>query len=518
MSNWNIMLYMAGDNNLSEEMVWAQTELEKLVLNNAVISIQFDARENDIPVYRYVLGAGAGVKKSPVHISGKEYESFMADRESVGIGNREPLIPENSGSPTTLLNFIWWATKQATEGRDRQPKDLKHVLILSGHGSGSENDFLSDDTSRTSLTIPALSKVLSDARLLIFGKGKDGKIDILGMDSCLMSTAEVYYQVRESVRFLVAAEGFEPNTGWPYAEMLKKLMSRPAEYQPIDMASNIVKEYISFYKEYAIRGGQSVDLSACNVERWEKFRDSLSAFSRELVSALNSDNPQLTDAIILAHWRAQTYKSDQYVDLVDFADLLRKSPGLQGGLLAERCDDLIKTITGRKSIGNENVDDERIVLMSGYAGPAFQYSNGLSAYFPWSDDSLRYATKQNQECLFFADETGWHKFLVDYTNLTRRAEREGLELRDLMQGAMHPRHFARGRRYGIAAGNGQAHRWNAPHNKGISDFKSMKNPPNRWDECCAICPNLSEQTDPSLIGSTRTCHVKQKPAECHLAR
>ena len=49
---------------------------------------------------------------------------------------------------------------------------------------------------------------------------------ILGMDSCLMSMAEVYYQLVGNVDYLVGAEGFEPSGGWPYQRILDSLVRR----------------------------------------------------------------------------------------------------------------------------------------------------------------------------------------------------------------------------------------------------------------------------------------------------
>ena len=40
---WMIMLYLAGDNNLSDEMVWALKELNSITLPDGIaVTIQFD--------------------------------------------------------------------------------------------------------------------------------------------------------------------------------------------------------------------------------------------------------------------------------------------------------------------------------------------------------------------------------------------------------------------------------------------------------------------------------------------
>jgi hypothetical protein len=52
-------------------------------------------------------------------------------------------------------------------------------------------------------------------------------IDILGFDACLMSMAEVAYQVRGLADFTVGSEQTSPNEGWPYDRICKALAARP---------------------------------------------------------------------------------------------------------------------------------------------------------------------------------------------------------------------------------------------------------------------------------------------------
>ena len=63
------------------------------------------------------------------------------------------------------------------------------------------------------------------------------------------------------------------------------------------------------------------------------------------------------------------------------------------------------------------------VLLSRYAGAEFQYSNGLSLYFPWADVSDHFLT------LEFSKRTGWGSFLHDYVQLTRRVPRNSCSSR-----------------------------------------------------------------------------------------
>jgi hypothetical protein len=119
-------------------------------------------------------------------------------------GSKDPLN-KNTGDPMTLLEFIFW-------GINNFPA-THYMVVLAGHGSGAIDDFLlKDENARDSLTLHELRDVFELVKKKLRGK----KLDILGMDSCLMSMAEVYYQLVGSVDYLVGAEGFEPSGGWPY--------------------------------------------------------------------------------------------------------------------------------------------------------------------------------------------------------------------------------------------------------------------------------------------------------------
>ncbi len=482
MVRWNVMIYLAGDNNLSEEMVWALKEMQSVRVGSNVISVQFDPLGDRIAPQRYAVRTAPTdslyslARAVPTSQSDREVGEFLAELEKheevkSEIGKR--LDIENTGSPTTLLEFIW------SSMREKRESDWKHMLIISGHGSGSEDDFLaSDESPRDSLTIPELSKTLEAA----YGMLGNRKIDILGMDSCLMSTAEIYYQAGRHVDYLVAAEGFEPNSGWPYAEILNDLQGKPET-----VARKIVRHYLDFYFDYSI-GGLSVDLSACATAGSEMLKEALTSLKSALTDGLS--DASCLDAITLAHWRAQSYKSDQYVDLWDFASELkkevRKTPGLRRTLrdsIAAACNRVMRVLTA---------SPDKVVLESGYVGPAFQHSHGLSIYLPWSSVSPAYGQ------LALPMDTAWGSFLDSYVEKTRREVRRGRHpksprfLSQVMDGQYGSTAEDDGTAVQIRATPGYNratpgyNRATPGYNRGKVEFLSMKNPPIGWRACALL--------------------------------
>ena len=80
-----------------------------------------------------------------------------------------------------------------------------------------------DDGAADCLDNRELKRVLATAHRVL---GR--KVDVVGMDACLMTMIEVAYQLRDHARVLVGSEEVEPGPGWPHAAILGDLTKRPA--------------------------------------------------------------------------------------------------------------------------------------------------------------------------------------------------------------------------------------------------------------------------------------------------
>jgi hypothetical protein len=80
-----------------------------------------------------------------------------------------------------------------------------------------------------------------------------------------MGMAEVAFEVRECVQYLIGAEGFEPNSGWPYDRILGVLRDRPT-MEPQTLAKEVVREYNDYYLSDYTLADVSTDLAALDSE------------------------------------------------------------------------------------------------------------------------------------------------------------------------------------------------------------------------------------------------------------
>ncbi|HUS75664.1 MAG TPA: clostripain-related cysteine peptidase [Methanothrix sp.] len=274
-AKWTFMVYMAGDNNLSDAGELDLQEMMKVGSNPDInVVVEFD-NAGELGTNRYLI----------------QKDSEIVPVESLG--------ETDSGDPEVLNDFVSWAYDMYPAGR--------YALILWNHGGGwepmemdkiarsmqarsynsreagsllasqmkkalfstsvqkilsqsssYERAICSDDGSGHSLDTIELGKVLSKTKDTL---GKS--LDILGMDACLMSNLEVAYQAAPYVNYIIASEEEEPNEGWPYESVLKILVDLPDIEIP-DFSSQLVKGYIDYYKNV---GQTGVTQSAFNLSK-----------------------------------------------------------------------------------------------------------------------------------------------------------------------------------------------------------------------------------------------------------
>jgi len=393
-AKWTFMVYMAGDNNLDGAALRDIAEMARAGSTKDVnILVQLDRIEDNL-TRRFRITQGGGFKKDCI--------------ESFG--------DTNTGDPKILYDFVKWAA-------ERYPAD-RYALILWNHGSGWWEDAksraagLSEKKPRRrlfrqpvrypvpqeQLNLPAPQEHRSicyddtsggdaldnrELRIVLAGicalLGR--KIDLLGMDACLMNMVEVAYQLRESVNVIVGSEIEEPFDGWPYAEILTRLTARPRQ-DAAALARWIVRSYLLSYKGK----DETVTQSALDVSRIGEMTAKVDALSASLLAALDTDAK-----LIEAAWRrSPRFYDDNYIDLACFAKSLRKKADAE---LQVKVVDLIAALKAGKG---------RAILCQGKIGRQVRGTCGLSIYFPGDRINTAYRN------LDFSGDCKWIAFLERY--------------------------------------------------------------------------------------------------------
>ncbi len=320
---WTFMVYIAGDNNLSTAGDTDLAEMRRVGSTGEVdVVAQFDNAGNH------------GTRRFHIRRDGAD--------ETV-----ERLAETDSGDPRTLIDFIDWAVGNYPAQR--------YALVLWNHGGGwepseidrvarsvgaqnyssrevterassrlrramfrttiarifempsaSERAICSDDGSGHSLDTIELARVMAHACDRI-----GGKVDLLGMDACLMSNFEVAYELRDAARYMVASVENEPNNGWPYDRVLKALTDDP-DIETADLARTIVTEYLASYRDINHAG----DVTQCAVDLAEV--DRLATPLDDLATALTEHMPDSARQIWDAQRKSARFWNNTLWDVAHF--------------------------------------------------------------------------------------------------------------------------------------------------------------------------------------------------------
>jgi hypothetical protein len=247
----------------------------------------------------------------------------------------------------------------------------------------------------------------------------------------MMSMIEICYQLRRTgiLDLVIASEGFTLNSGWPFDRILAHLKHYPDTSPPL-LADFIATEYVRFYHDYYL-GGLSVDQSIINLNRIDELKAEVDELAEAMIREFELEHPGLQkhyresdspfqDAMLLAHWAAQSYNGEQCVDLYDFCDQLQKRwPNLRENeetSVWEACERVKRVI-------QEN--ERGMIRKSCYSGSAFQHSHGVSIYFPWA----QYDFAPSYRKMDFARRSMWTKFLRIYLRATKRLPRQPVRFR-----------------------------------------------------------------------------------------
>ena len=437
---WTVMVYLAGDNNLSSECLFALTEMKKATPGEQInVLAQFDPRDEYVPTHRYEINRNGSdstlfddiIDTAKFDSKSREVRFKNESNNAVALARsrsrtrkkidaaisgaknltalpfeEEPITDDtDTGSPVTLYNFLSFCIQE-------YPAD-HYIVVLSGHAGGTESDYLlKDESSRGTLTFNELKQVFQQLQ-----KDLDSQpVDIIGMDNCLMSMGEICYEFRDLAQIVVGCESYSPASGWPYRQILERLnkdLAKPetkkTEIQ-VAAAKAIVEEYVNYYAAYWV-SGLSVTQSALDVRRVVELREHVDQLASVLEKELLRESDDgcansFKDELILAHWEAQSYNGEWFVDLFDFCECLQRRTTSADVFVA--CQNLREFIA------------TKFVLRSCYSGAAYQYSYGVSIYFPWSGVSSRY---QNLDFVNDSSAGGWLSFLQTYTDITRRRPR-----------------------------------------------------------------------------------------------
>ncbi len=389
---WTVAVYLAGGDNVSREMIPALHDMRDAALANRSslrVLAQFEPNHSAPRVFAFGWCPSSRDERhgAPTRFRSSTALGLESHQWSTSGGEEDA----NLSSTRRLEGFVQTATAVAAEDY--------LMLVISGHGSGAVGEFLGYRANQDPMSLQSLR-----AALAVRGAASR-KIDIVGMDCCNMSMVEVGFELSDYARFMVASEGYILNHGWPYRPILDAI----ADLAPETVGAEIVRQFVGSYSDYALVNVASHS-ALTSLDRIHLLAEPVRRLSQLLIASI--DDPDVWRPTVLAHWEAQSYKDEEYVDLGDFCDRLRAhiaDPAVQSACSATL-----------EALG-------QVVVLSCVSGSTFQYSTGLSVYFPWCHDAVKRppdstgtSPLDSYQKLEFSRQTGWGEFLDAYLVATRR--------------------------------------------------------------------------------------------------
>jgi hypothetical protein len=392
-ADWTILTYIQADNNLAYFADYNINHMQRVGSTDKVnVLVQWDQPHNN-KTWRYKIEKGSKVDAGSLNQEMgvqpvREIIDAMAWAKSKFPARRYALILWNHGNGVLRRNgfnkvspFAWLRVP----GLDvnKLTKQERGILYDDSQFSFVDNDGL----------LQALSGVKS-----ILGK----KLNIIGMDACLMAMTEIAYQVRQCAYYMVGSQDLEPGEGWPYEPILKSLVEN-SKQNSRSLASTIVKSYKKFYQHES-----DCTQSAIRLSRVYLIRRALDRVITRIQSCAKV-NASLTKQLVRnARSKALEFAIDDYIDLYHFLDKLH----LQASNMRSRYRRSKVRFSSRLLNLMRYAKRAQTALLScvvqNGVGSTFRRAKGLSVYYPTGSIERHYKTMQ------FCRNSKWLDFISNY--------------------------------------------------------------------------------------------------------
>lgn len=388
---WTFMVFLNAKNDLERFGIKDMNEMEMVGSSDKVNIVVQMGR---IKGYDSSNGDWTGVKRFLIQ---KDTDTNIINSPSV-----QDMGELDMGDYKNLIDFVKWAKKTYPA--------KKYMLVVWNHGSGWEkskgkaNKGISyDEASGNHMTTPQLGLAMKEI----------GKVDVYGSDACLMSMAEVIYEIKDNAEYIVGSEETEPGDGYTYNTLLAPLIAKPS-MGPAELAKLAVDAYSDHYRDQGEGSTQAYI-------RADKINDFLKMVNDFAYAMSQSGEKQIVkDAIN----QAQSYAISENKDLYHFAQLVVART--QNADVKAKGEALMSFIKDKLVAHNRTNNSE-----GGWWGPvSYDDSHGVAIYMPSSGLGAGY------DELAWSKYSNWDEFIKWYQASDKSLTKQSslVYLKDLFNG------------------------------------------------------------------------------------
>jgi len=391
-ADWTYMVYIGGDNNLSDAGIADIEEMRSATSNanvNCVVQVECS------PNYSFAL-------PSYMQAGYLTYRLFIANGTVTPVSN---IGNADMGHPDTLKDFIQWAAQSYPA--------TKYALTIWDHGDGWKKSrhtvkplkrgAVQDETSGSFMSLGQLGNAVRQAGI---------HLDVIDFDACLMAMYEVAYEFIGLSDYMVFAEEVEPGNGNPYTPILNKLYANPSMDGAL-LAKTIATDFVDSY-----RGTRnSVTKSAVKLSQLTELHNKINQLSSLMRNNISINIPTYVNA----RKNTQQYYSKSNVDFVHFLELLTPIGGDIGNKATETADFIKNSVVTTNAYYSSTASEGGVI-----SAPNVDNSHGLAIFFPTLDllhenELSKYATISSNS----SGESTWGQFLNDFITASGGNPQEG---------------------------------------------------------------------------------------------
>ena len=274
------------------------------------------------------------------------------------LGRDPEFRKESRATSTRALNeFFEW-------GRANCPA-RRYAVLFWGHSEGPMGLFSDSDPGKSdsadALSLKELSAGLRHMSVKLLNKRP---IDVVLFKNCFQAILETGFEVRDSVRYVIASQALIPSSGWPYPELLASFTAA----RTATIVRQLVHALGQFYADQHNRGDHPVvPFSLLDLEALDAVASPLKALVTALVAAkgISAEIHHACERAWLHNECAPDAVTPGDVLLVDIRTLCQELTKLGAPVVSRLADGLRRTI-------------DRLVVGLQPASSAFR---GVSVYY-----------------------------------------------------------------------------------------------------------------------------------------
>lgn len=435
-AEWSVLVYMQADNSLSE---FADKDISEMIKGyqksgpgeafNVNTLVQVDYPQ-DKKTWRFKVDGSGKIEHDSLsqEMGERPVEELVASAAWVKekyTANHYAIILWNHGSgiedyrkinSEKIRNFnsIWMDifAPDISHADNGKTVNKKNNVKVNANKAGLDDlselgrGILYDDSENTCLTNQGLSIAFSRIKDIL---GK--KIDLVGMDACLMSMVEVAYEIKDYADVLVASQETEPGYGWDYTGIMAQLVSNPVWYTSSNLAQLIVASY-GFY--YASTDMQGYTQSAINLNRIDQLCANIESVAVGVLECKEYNSTSIKKALRTARLSSKSFETASYIDLYSFYSELHKeitklrhdvenATATCFSFFCKPSPNYIPALDRLIQSLNEGIGLLGIVVFANVFGKNSEGSHGISIYYPLSAASVHSSYPNTS----FAQNTHW---------------------------------------------------------------------------------------------------------------